>query len=51
MGSNITVQLSQVKVQKLFVGNLPPDAVASDIADIFAAHGAKVTHSTFSLSS
>jgi len=44
MGSSLNVQLSQVKVQKLFIGNLPPDCTSDEIAAIFESYGAKVAN-------
>ena len=42
MGSCLNVQVSRVKIQKLFIGNLSPDAKPDDIQRLFEAHGAKV---------
>lgn len=43
MGSQINVQISQVKVQKLFIGQLADDATNQEIAELFERFGAKVT--------
>ena len=41
-GSCLNVQLSQVKVQKLFLGNLPKEASCAEIQQLFESYGAKV---------
>ena len=43
MGPQINVQISQVKVQKLFIGQLADDATNQEIAELFERFGAKVT--------
>ena len=43
MGSQISVQISQVKVQKLFIGQLNDTATTEEITELFQGFGAKVT--------
>ena len=47
MGSQINVQISQVKVQKLFIGQLDDSATIGEISELFETFGAKVTSPLF----
>ena len=40
----MNVQLSQTKIQKLFVGNIPFETEADDIKSLFESYGCKVIH-------
>ena len=42
MGSQISVQISQVKIQKLFLGGLSDSATPEEVAELFERFGAKV---------
>ena len=44
MGKCMNVQLSQTKIQKLFVGNIPFETEADDIKSLFESYGCKVNH-------